>query len=185
MNEKIYYPSEDSQFFVSFLEKRGGSYNISVDVGSGTGIVSLIIAKISNRVIAVDINSNACKYTWKKIKEKGFDDKVDIVCCDALTAIRKMIIFDLIVSNPPYLPCNGNDISVCGGERGIEIPLKLIKNSLDNINAQSKIYMVLSSLSDLEYFREELMRYNLSYKIVSMLKVGIFEDLYIYEIQKK
>jgi tRNA1Val (adenine37-N6)-methyltransferase len=83
----------------------------ALDVGTGTGLVALMIAQRSQAVVtALEIDADAVSQAKENVADSPWRDRVEVVQQDfrAYTSDRK---FDLIVSNPPYfvdsLPCPG------------------------------------------------------------------------------
>ena len=81
-----------------------------LDLGVGSGNISIALAKnISNAVItAVDISEDALILAAKNVKVNGVADKVKFVCKDMsdylMEAAAQGKKFDMIISNPPYIP---------------------------------------------------------------------------------
>jgi len=180
--ENIYFPSDDSFFIVSFIEKNVKYSYFSVDVGTGSGIIAFTLARISEKVLATDIKYASCYYAWSKSKEIGIDYKIDVICCEDLSALREDKVFDIVVSNPPYLPCEEIYSAECGGKNGIEIAARIVLESIKRILKGGKIYIVLSSLSNISKFKNFLLRKELKYSIAHRGRIGLFEELYIFEI---
>ena len=87
----------------------------ALEIGVGSGIIARVLYEHFNIVVCTDIffpSLRYCKYTLPK--------NVKIICCDLASAIH--IKFDLIVSNPPYIPYDqenkNNDSAVYGGPSG-------------------------------------------------------------------
>ncbi len=60
-------------------------------------------------------------------------------------------MFDIIISNPPYLPLdieNVQDDAIYGGNTGAEITLRILQLFKSNLKDEGKIIFVKSSLSD-------------------------------------
>ena len=83
-----------------------------------------------------------------------------LVCCDAASAFAGS--FDLIVSNPPYLPDENNntdnydhhcnkikDLTVHGGPAGIETTIHFIDSALPLLAQDGKMLFVVSSLANI------------------------------------
>lgn len=74
----------------------------AVDIGTGSGAIAVTLAlEAKARVIATDISIAALRVASANAKRLGAD--VGFVCCDLASALRSGA-FDLVVSNPPYVP---------------------------------------------------------------------------------
>ncbi len=86
---------------LNILSRIGNRFGTIVDLGSGTGILSLIALKIFNphKIISIDINPYAVYITKKNLEDTG---NALVLRCNGLKCIRGKV--DLVISNPPYLP---------------------------------------------------------------------------------
>jgi methylase of polypeptide subunit release factors len=70
-----------------------------------------------------------------------------LACCDAASAFSGK--FDLIVSNPPYLPDDRvKDPTVHGGHTGIETTMHFVESALPLLAKGGRMLVVVSSLAD-------------------------------------
>jgi release factor glutamine methyltransferase len=73
-----------------------------VEIGVGSGIISVMLAKLAGCCIdAIDISENALKIARKNIEKFDLVDKISLHKSDLLDEYDKKI--DVIVSNPPYI----------------------------------------------------------------------------------
>ncbi|PVU69242.1 methyltransferase, partial [Sulfolobales archaeon SCGC AB-777_K09] len=99
MNDEVYEPSDDSALLLDIVEAVKGEK--ALEVGSGSGIISVKLAKLGAEVVSVDINPWASLATKLTGRLNGVD--VNVVNCDLSSCFRDQE-FDLSVFNPPYLP---------------------------------------------------------------------------------
>lgn len=107
-----------------------------------------------------------------------------LICSDAATALHN-IKFDLIVSNPPYLPnaMNHTDKTVDGGPEGIEVSIHFLTSAIDKLNNNGKILILVSSLSDKGKLEQFISKNNLTKKQIAQ-KDLFYETLQIIELSK-
>lgn len=74
-----------------------------LDIGSGTGLISLMMAQRCQeaQVIGVDLDAEACDEARENVAASPFADRVSIACC-RLQDYESAEKFDVIVSNPPF-----------------------------------------------------------------------------------
>ena len=74
-----------------------------LDIGSGTGLISLMMAQRfpEAEVVGIDMDADACGQAKENVKASPFRDRVEIVCC-RLQDFGGAGVFDAIVSNPPF-----------------------------------------------------------------------------------
>jgi tRNA1Val (adenine37-N6)-methyltransferase len=82
----------------------GNAVNV-LDVGTGTGLIALMIAQRNPlaKVVAIDVDEQAVEQAKENTGNSPFSDRITV----ALFAFRQFVQntserFDLIVSNPPY-----------------------------------------------------------------------------------
>lgn len=73
-----------------------------LDIGSGTGLISLMMAQRfpEASVVGIDLDADACSQASENVAASPFADRVSIVHC-ALQDFETEV-FDAIVSNPPF-----------------------------------------------------------------------------------
>lgn len=76
-----------------------------VDVGTGTGAIALSLAKEYplGVYLATDISEDAIELAKENAKACNLEDKVKFAIADGLDDFSDPQIFDVIVSNPPYI----------------------------------------------------------------------------------
>lgn len=98
-----YQPSDDTYLMLDSLVGYRG--NSALEIGVGSGIILKELCKSFSVVVGTDIDLDAllCCNRLNRIE-------ADLICCDGAKALTPFQKYDLIVSNPPYLPTEDNDI---------------------------------------------------------------------------
>lgn len=75
-----------------------------LDVGTGSGCLAVVLARLfpHAQVIATDLSAAALVVAATNARRLGVRDRVRFVQADLLSGLRGR--FDLVVSNPPYIP---------------------------------------------------------------------------------
>jgi len=76
-----------------------------LELGAGSGALSIALAQELKQCIicATEICSAALKIAQRNSRAHGCSGRVHFIRGDSLTALRQKEVFDLIVSNPPYI----------------------------------------------------------------------------------
>lgn len=74
-----------------------------LDIGTGTGILSLMLAQKypKAQITAIDSNKNAIELAKTNVQQSPFSAQIK-VCYDSFEQFQSKQQFDLIISNPPY-----------------------------------------------------------------------------------
>lgn len=149
MSDTVYPPSEDTFALIDAVVELS-SIDEALEIGCGSGLASLEIARRARRLLATDIDFLSVAKTRQVLKEEGLGDAADVICCSVMDAVRHGKTFDLIASNPPYLPTEGEDdkdISYAGGADGIATAKKIAASAVSHSNSRTRILLVVSSLT--------------------------------------
>ena len=140
----VYKPSDDTWLLLEAL-KSIGSFGRGVEVGSGSGIISLELTKHLKEVVATDVDWSAVTATKTMLRSSDRWSECHVVCCDCLSAFREGRVFELLVSNPPYLEPEGlDDRAVEGGGRFLE---RLLEDASKRLEKGGVMLLVVSSLT--------------------------------------
>jgi tRNA1Val (adenine37-N6)-methyltransferase len=86
-----------------------------IDLGTGSGVMALIMARISEpaRIVGVEVNHQAAAVAQRNAGLNELDDRVEIVTADILDLKQQFPVstFDLVLANPPYRPRGAGRIS--------------------------------------------------------------------------
>ena len=93
--------TEELVYRIAENAKRGARI---LDVGTGSGAIAVALARLVKeaKVVAVDISTDALTIAKRNAERLGVE--VEFVEADALGDLSHLGEFDIIVSNPPYIP---------------------------------------------------------------------------------
>ena len=141
--DTVYPVSEDSILLIRSFNAAG---NV-LEIGCGSGVVSLHCAKNGCNVTAVDINPDAVNATKHNAESNGLS--VNVLGSDIFSNVAG--VFDTILFNLPYLPEDDEGMEAkawSGGSDGIE-PLRKVMAGLDeHLSGNGRLVIVVSSLMD-------------------------------------
>jgi release factor glutamine methyltransferase len=142
----MYLPSDDTFLLADCLKQYSGRW--ALEIGVGSGFLIDILEKNFAHVAGSDIDFRALQYSKQR------SSKALLVCCDAASAFGAAAEFDLVVSNPPYLPDKFDDASIIldqtfqGGPKGIEITVHFINSAHPLLARDGKMLLAISSLAE-------------------------------------
>ncbi len=91
-----------------------GAFSV-LDIGSGSGIIGLILARLHSRITlrAIEVQEDLVTLTRENIRHNQLQHRFEVIHAD-VRAIRETLpaeSFDLVVCNPPYRKCGSGRIS--------------------------------------------------------------------------
>lgn len=170
----VYDPSDDT-FLI--LEKATPHGDI-LEIGSGSGIISVFFALKGHSVTAVDINPEAVKCTIHNADLNGISVKA--VAGDLFKGMDR---FDTVIFNPPYLPTDddfvGNE-QWNGGSDGFMVTRPFLRELPEHLNRNGECFLILSSLTDVSSLITEFS--SLRFDEVARSTFP-FETLFLYSVK--
>ena len=115
-----------------------------LDIGTGSGCIACTIAKNTEAtVLGVDISSDALRIALDNVTRLGINNRAVFRKSDLYSKIREEEKFDMIISNPPYIPI-GTELdpevrhepreALFAGEDGFEFYRKIVENAPNYLN---------------------------------------------------
>jgi len=184
----MYTPSDDTFLLADCIKHYKGRR--ALEIGVGSGFLLSILEKNFAYVAGSDIDLEVLQYC----KKGTSSEKALLVCCDAGSAFGQFK-FDLIVSNPPYLPNDNDDDEVSnngkniamldptihGGPKGIETTLHFVNSALPLLAINGKILLVISSFANSSALDRVLLENSINKKIIKQKRL-FYETLSVVEL---
>lgn len=183
-----YEPSDDSYMLANYIEKAlpkrlgGRGCRLAIDVGCGSGILTIELCSVCREVIALDLSPDAVASTIANLKKSDAPCLYAVVQGDGLSPLS-YVKADLVVFNPPYLPVRDEGwagIAWSGGEDGVEVFLE-VASCVPRILRRGGVFVfVLSSMGDVDKAVRRLTRMGFVVRVVDRKKF-FFEELLLLE----
>ncbi|MFH0905813.1 MAG: HemK2/MTQ2 family protein methyltransferase [archaeon] len=194
LEPSVYLPSDDTYLLLDVLKQEIGlsSINNAIEIGSGSGVISLFLYDYASKIYAIDINKDVIN-SLNKLKEKYKLYNLEIINSDLFTKVPKDLEFDLIVFNPPYVPTNKEitgkeiaieDLSTIGGIKGREIIVRFLGQLQGFLSEKGVCFLLISSHNEPEFIYNLIKQLNLDYVICKSERL-FFEQLIVIKIFKK
>ncbi len=173
----MYVPSDDTFLLADCILQYRGKW--ALEIGVGSGMLLQVLEKNFQNVAGSDISIQALQHCKSR-------SSAMLACCDAASAFAGK--FDLIVSNPPYLPDDKvKDLTVHGGTAGIETTVHFIMSALPLLARDGKMLLVVSSLADateldkpiakMKIYKKVVKEKRLFYETLSVIELSLFQQL--------
>ena len=165
----VYPPSEDTYLLLDAIEFRPD--DLFLEVGCGAGLITLAAAKRTRSVVGIDSSLEAVQNTLENLRRNDLYHNYHIIESDLLGAIAPAVKFSLIVFNPPYLPQDDEhtdlDHSLVGGQMGTELTKRFIRQAVEHLESEGRMFVVVSSLADIDSIRKTMIECGLEVELVS------------------
>ena len=165
----VYPPSEDTYLLLDSLDIR--KEDTFLEVGCGTGVISVSVAGQIERVVCLDSSFDAVRNTKENLRRNHISHRCHVIEADLLSALSPSVKFSLIVFNPPYLPQDEThtdlDQALVGGETGTETTQRFIRQVVEHLLKNGRVYVVVSSLANIDSIQQTMIDSGLSVGIAS------------------
>lgn len=138
----VFIPRFETEYFIELIEKLIDFVPEQIlDIGTGTGAISIALAHLypDVHIVATDISDKAIRCARENIKEYGLTDRIHLLQCSICNGVNTR--FDLIISNPPYIPSSRLHslpesvrdfepmLAIDGGQDGIQFIKQIIQQT--------------------------------------------------------
>ncbi len=136
--------TEELVDIVTALFDKKGTYHF-LDMCTGSGCIACLLAKrfVRAQVLAVDVSKEALAIAQQNIRQFNLCDRVHLLQSNLWEQVQGT--FDLIISNPPYIPTNIVDtltpevlceprLALDGGPDGLDVVRPLCRVAADYLN---------------------------------------------------
>lgn len=88
-----------------------------IDLGTGTGVIPLLIADEVKEICAVELNSQAADLARRNVELNSLSEKISVVEGDYRKhrELFKAESFDVAIANPPYVPIRNGEANKISG----------------------------------------------------------------------
>lgn len=103
----VLIPRDETELLVTKAIEfiRQDNFKSVLDIGTGSGCIACTIAhKTDATVLGVDISSDALRIALDNVTRLGINNRAVFRKSDLFSKVRDDEMFDVIISNPPYIP---------------------------------------------------------------------------------
>lgn len=107
VNPSVLIPRDETELLVrqaiEIIKKN--NFKSALDIGTGSGCIACMVAKhTACQIIGVDISSEVLHTAFSNMERLNLFNKATFRKSDIFSKIREDETFDIIISNPPYIP---------------------------------------------------------------------------------
>ena len=182
----VFNPADfiSSKVFISYIKTLELAGKKILDMGSGSGVVSIIAASKGAECIAADINPVAVRCITENARHNNFSRQITAVESDLFESLKNIYPsnYDIIFFNPPYYkgnPNNNFERAFKGGPN-LEVIDRFLSDAKNFLNPSGRLCLLVSSDMDLDDFYNRLKTAGYDHKILHSNK-KFFETFYIVD----
>jgi len=170
-------------FILSFLKEQNLKDQSLLELGCGTGLISVVAAHLGATVTAIDLSLKAVENC--KLNSNNNDAPVEVFQSDLFKDIPAKK-FDWIVINPPYYPrkpIREDDLAwLCGPN--FEYFRELFSQLTEYIHAKSQVIMVLTKNLDIKMIQSIAQSFDFAFEKIREQDVLFDEKDFLFRISK-
>jgi len=153
VGKATFRPSTISSLLADALHVKPGS--VVVDVGTGTGILSIIAAKLgAAKVYGVDAADETVEIASRNAAAHGVADIVEFAQGDMFEPLDPEVEADVVIGDVSGIPDEIATVSgwfpsgLAGGPTGAELPMRMIEESKRLLKKGGRLFLPTGSLQD-------------------------------------
>lgn len=163
INKDVLIPRKETEMLVDivkfYIQKKEIKEPLIADIGTGSGVIALSLAQEvpNSHIYATDISEPALQCAEENARKFNLQDRIDFENCSSLDKFEyyqhSRNLFDVIVSNPPYIPTLLYEdlklgdfrfsfeprIALDGGDDGLDV-FREILNKTSHLIAKGGLY---------------------------------------------
>ncbi len=143
----VFIPRLETEYLIELIERMPNfSPQKILEIGTGCGAISIALAAAFPKatIFATDVSENALACASENIENYNLRKQINLLRCNMFDGLSTT--FDLIVSNPPYIPHTRLKslpksvkefepiLAISGGKRGIQFVNRLIQRGVSHLN---------------------------------------------------
>lgn len=132
-----------------------GEGDVVIDVGTGTGILAIIAAKLgASRVLAVDNSPGVEEVGRANAEAHGVADRIEFHYGDLFDPLDEGVEADVIIGDVSGVPDSLAEVSgwfpdgIGGGPRGSELPIRMLREAVQRLRPGGRVFLPTGSLQD-------------------------------------
>ncbi|MEO8512940.1 MAG: HemK2/MTQ2 family protein methyltransferase [Ignavibacteria bacterium] len=173
-----------SKIFAEYIKAIDLTGKTILDMGSGSGVVSIFAASKGANCVACDINPVAVRCITENALQNKFSSQIKVYESDLFESLNSMVVpgFDIIFFNPPYYkgnPHNNFERAFKGGPN-LEVIDQFLLDAKKHLAPGGTICLLVSTDMDMDDLYSRLHNFGYVYKILQTNK-KFFETFYIIE----
>jgi release factor glutamine methyltransferase len=173
-------------YFYDFLKRKELKQKMFLEIGCGSGAITMLAHRKHAIVSCCDINPVALANTKYNISNNAFDNKNAVTYFESDVLLNiPLQQFDAIAINPPYYFKDANVDEQFAWNCGVngEYFEKLFSQLKNYMHTETQVLMILAEVCDIERIKSIAAKNSLEMRVVDKRKIK-WETSFIFKIDK-